>query len=244
MEENKKEVSETEKDELTSELLANVEEIQSEQSEKVTEEVKKNKKKKVKVEESIDEDKIFRKFKIRDIVFLAIMSACMILTGAVMPLAAQVPLFGIIQVCIGLQFTIFPVLGMLKVRKPGSLLLMSLFCGVVLVFMNWIMFFCLLVCALICEGLALLIFKGYKNDWASFFNGIIYFPLTLPFLYVYYAFIYNFTDEEGEAVKAFIGSDVGTAIGMSVAVIAICAIGATIAFVIYRELRKSGRIKK
>lgn len=241
MEEKEKVNTENEKEELASALISNIEEIQSEKTEEV---IKESKKKKDKVQEAEDENKIFKKFKIRDIVFLAIMAACMILTGAIMPLAAQVPVFGIIQVCLGLQFSIFPTLGMLKVRKPGSLLLMSIFTGVVLVFMNWIMFVCLLICAVICEGLVLLIFRGYKKDWASFFSGIVYFSLSLPFLYIYYAYIYTFAGDEGEAVQAFIGSDTWTAIGMSVAVIAICAIGATIALLIYRELRKSGRIKK
>ena len=68
-----------------------------------------------------DENKIFQKFKIKDIVFLAIMAACMLVTGAIMPLVGQIPVFGIIQVCLGLQFSIFPVIGMMKVRKPGAL---------------------------------------------------------------------------------------------------------------------------
>ena len=77
-----------------------------------------------------DENKIFRKYKIKDIVFLAIMAACMLVTGAIMPLVGQIPVFGIVQVCLGLQFSIFPVIGMMKVRKTGSLLFMSVCCGV------------------------------------------------------------------------------------------------------------------
>lgn len=191
-----------------------------------------------------EEDKIFKRFKIKDIVFLAIISAIMLLSGAFMPLVANIPLFGIIELCLGLQFSLFPAIGMMKVRKPGSLLFMSFFSGIVLIFMNTIMFFCLLLCALISEGLTLLIFRGYKSDWASFFASTIYMPLTLPFLYLWYKFFYSFTGEEGEAVSAFIGSDVGTAIGMSIAVIALCALGAFIGVIITRELKKAGVIKK
>lgn len=36
-------------------------------------------------EDADDENKIFRKYKIKDIVFLAIMAACMLVTGAIMP---------------------------------------------------------------------------------------------------------------------------------------------------------------
>ena len=195
-------------------------------------------------QEADDENKIFRRYKIKDIVFLAIMAACMLVTGAVMPLVGQIPLFGIIQVCLGLQFSVFPVIGMMKVRKPGALLFMSLCCGVVLVFMNAVMFVCMLICAVIAEGLVLLIFRGYKKDGACLFAGTIYFSATLPFLYIYYRFLYTWTGEEGQAVNAFIGSSAGMAVGMSIAVLAICFVGSFIGIIISRELKKSGVMKK
>lgn len=190
------------------------------------------------------ENKIFQKYKIKDIVFLAIISAIMLLSGAFMPLVANIPLFGIIELCLGLQFSLFPTIGMMKVRKPGALIFMSFFSGIVLIFMNIIMFFCLIICALICEILALIIFRGFKSDWASFMCGTLYMPLTLPFLYLWYSFFYTFTGEEGEAVTAFIGSDLLTAIGMSVAVVALCGLGSFLGVIIVKELKKAGVIKK
>ena len=187
-------------------------------------------------EDADDENKIFRKYKIKDIVFLAIMAACMLVTGAIMPLVGNIPVFGIVQVCLGLQFSIFPVIGMMKVRKTGSLLFMSVCCGVVLIFMSTVMFVCILICAVIT--------RGYKKDGASVFAGIIFFPLTLPFLYIYYNFLYTVTDETGIAVSAFIGANPGIAIGMSVAVVAVCALGTVIGLIISREMRKSGVMKK
>lgn len=195
-------------------------------------------------QEADGENKIFRKYKIKDIVFLAIMAACMLVTGAIMPLVGQISVFGIIQVCLGLQFSIFPAIGMMKVRKPGALLFMSLCCGVVLVFMNTVMFVCILLCAVIAEGLVLLIFRGYQKDGACLFAGTIYFPVTLPFLYIYYRFLYSWTGKEGQAVNAFIGSSAGMAVGMSIAVLAICFVGALIGVIISRELKKSGVMKK
>ena len=188
--------------------------------------------------------KIFEKYQIKDIVFLAIISAIMLMSGGFMPLVANIPLFGIIELCLGLQFSLFPTIGMMKVRKPGALLFMSFFSGIVLIFMNIIMFFCLIICATICEILALIIFKGFKSDWASFMCGTLYMPLTLPFLYLWYGFFYTFTGEEGEAVSAFIGSDPLTAIGMSAAVIVLCGLGSFIGIVVVRELKKAGVIKK
>lgn len=202
--------------------------------------------KEVKTEDAeTDEKKIFRKYKIKDIVFLAIMSACMLVTGAIMPLVTQVPLFGIIELCLGLQFSIFPVIGLMKVRKPFALILMSLFCGIFFAFMFLPMFVCAMVCAVIVEALVLLIFRGYKRDAACVFAGTLYMPMTLPFLYLWYNVIYSINPaEDGKAVQAFIGADPWVAIGISVAVLALCFVGAIIGMVISRELKKAGVLKK
>lgn len=243
-------MNEEEKETTERELSPSAKEEQAAQAlishtEEITESVPAEEKAaKPEAQETDDENKIFRKYKIKDIVFLAIMAACMLVTGAIMPLVGNIPLFGIVQVCLGLQFSIFPVIGMMKVRKTGSLLFMSVCCGVVLVFMSTVMFVCILICAVITEVLTALIFRGYKKDGASVFAGIIFFPLTLPFLYVYYNFLYTVTDETGTAVSAFIGATPGIAIGMSVAVVAVCALGAVIGYIISREMRKSGVMKK
>ena len=117
-------------------------------------------------------------------------------------------------------------------------------CGVVLIFMSTVMFVCILICAVITEALTVLIFRGYKKDGASVFAGIIFFPLTLPFLYIYYNFLYTVTDETGIAVSAFIGANPGIAIGMSVAVVAVCALGTVVGLLIARGMRRSGAMKK
>lgn len=200
--------------------------------------------KEVKTEDAETDEKTFRKYKIKDIVFLAIMSACMLVTGAIMPLVGQIPLFGIVQLCLGLQFSVFPVIGMMKVRKAGALVFMSLCCGVLLVFMSPVMFFSILLCALIAEALTGVIFRSYKRDGACLFAGTIYFPCSLPFLYVYYNFLYTVTSESGEAVSAFVGASPAVAIGMSAAVLAVCFVGALVGMLVSRELRKSGVMKK
>lgn len=218
-------------------LLENTEEIVASQT--VEKEVKAG------TVESDDEKKIFRKYKIKDIVFLAIMSACMLVTGAIMPLVTQVPLFGIIELCLGLQFSIFPVIGMMKVRKPFALVFMSLFCGIFFAFMFLPMFVCAMVCAVIVEALVFLIFRGYKKDAACVLAGTLYMPMTLPFLYLWYNVIYSINPaEDGKAVQAFVGADPWVAIGISVAVLALCFVGAIIGMVISRELKKAGVLKK
>lgn len=190
------------------------------------------------------ENKIFRKYKIKDIVFLAIITACTLVTGAIMPLLVSVPLFGIIQLGLGLQFSLFPVIGIMKVRKTGALLFQSLFISVFLVFMFPPMVL-LIACALVSEALSLLIFRGYSKDRACVFAATLYMPLTLPLLYAYYNAFYTVTGGEKAAVSMFLGGTNSWVIaGISVAVVAVCLAGAIVGAVITRELKKAGVLKK
>ena len=195
-------------------------------------------------EKSERQGKIFQKYKIKDIVFLAIITACTLVTGAIMPLLVNVPLFGIIQLGLGIQFSLFPVIGMMKVKKPGALLFQSIFISIFLVFMFPPMAM-LILCAVIAEAVALLIFRGYKNDWACVLAGTLYMPLTIPFLFLYYRAFYTVTGSEKAAVSMFIGGgNAGVIIGLTIAVIAVCFVGSIIGMVIARELRKAGKFKQ
>ena len=74
-----------------------------------------------------DESKMFRRFKIKDIVFLAVITACMLVTSAIMPLLIHVPVFGIIQLGLVLQFSVFPVLWLITVSTAGALPIYRIF---------------------------------------------------------------------------------------------------------------------
>ena len=200
--------------------------------------------KKAKVTEEENDKKIFKKYKIKDIVFLAIITACTLVTGAVMPLLVNVPLFGIVQLGLGLQFSIFPVIGLMKVRKPGALFLQSVFISAFLIFMFPPMAL-LTVCALIAEGVALLPFRGYQNDWACVVAGTLYLPMTIPFLYFYYRFFYTVTEEGKTGMSIFLaGYNSWVVAGISCAIVVLCFVGSLIGMVIARELKKAGVLKK
>lgn len=225
-------------EEATSALIENAEE--ENQANKVEMPSKKDD---IATEEESDR-KFFKKYKIKDIVFLAIITACTLITGSVMPLLVNVPLFGIVQLGIGLQFSIFPVIGMMKVRKPGALLLQSIFIAMILVFMFPPMAM-IVLCGLIAETLSLLIFRSYKNDWACVLAGTLYMPMTLPLLYLYYNVFYTVTGGEKAAMRMFIGGgNVGIAVGISIGVLALCFVGAVVGMLIARELKKAGALKK
>lgn len=222
-------------DEAASSLIANAEE---------TTVYKSTNERKATAEEEKTDGKIFQKYKIKDIVFLAIMAACMLITGSIMPLVGSIPVFAIVQVCLGLQFSIFPTIGMMKVRKPGALLFMSLCCGALFAFMFFPMFICIMICALVAEGLTLLIFRGYKKDGACLFAGAIYFPITLPIVRPLTTWWYSIIGK-GVGSVVFAGvTNPWVAIGMSAAVVVICIIGAIVGVLISRELKKAGVLKK
>lgn len=188
--------------------------------------------------------KFFRKYKIKDIVFLAIITACTLITGAVMPLLVNVPLFGIVQLGLGLQFSVFPVIGMMKVRKPGSLFFQSVFISVFLIFMFPPMAM-IVLCGVIAEAVALLIFRSYENDWACVLAGMLYMPMTIPFLYLYYRAFYTVTGSEKAAVSMFLGgTNPWVVVGISAAVVALCFVGSIVGMLISRELKKAGALKK
>ena len=226
----KKKISDIE--EAASALIANAEEISADKP--------KTEPKAVKVESK----ETFGKYKIKDIVFLAVITACTLITGAVMPLLVNVPLFGIIQLGLGLQFSVFPVIGMMKVRKPGALLLQAIFISVFLVFMFPPMVF-IILCALVAEAVTLLVFHGYENDWSCVLAGTLYMPLTLPLMYLYYNAFYAVTGEEKAATSMFLGgANPGVVVGISIAVVALCFVGSVVGMLVSRELKKAGVLKK
>ena len=221
----KKKISDIE--EAASALIANAEEISADKP--------KTEPKAVKVESK----ETFGKYKIKDIVFLAVITACTLITGAVMPLLVNVPLFGIIQLGLGLQFSVFPVIGMIKVRKPGALLLQAVFISVFLVFMFPPMVF-IILCALVAEAVTLLVFHGYENDWSCVLAGTLYMPLTLPLMYLYYNAFYTVTGEEKAATSMFLGgANPGVVVGISIAVVALCFVGSVVGMLVSRELKKA-----
>ena len=193
---------------------------------------------------SKSKNRLLKKFKIKDIVFLAVITAVTLVTGAIMPLLIHVPVFGIIQLGLGLQFSLFPVIGISKVRKPGSLLLMSVFSGAFFSLMFPPMFFCIIACGIVAELLTLVFFKGYEKNIACIFAGTVYFPTTLPFLYIYYNYMYTWTNTENEAVSQFAGANPIMAIGISIAVVLLCLIGSILGMKISNELKKAGVLKK
>ena len=182
-----------------------------------------------------------QKFQIKDVVFLAIMSAVALATCAVMPLviSLQPLIFGISQLVTALQIGVFFAIGLYKVRKPGSLLIMALMMGLIQLMMSPPMFLSSVLNGVLIE-LIVLLFRGYEKDAAVFVAAMLHTPLSLPFNYLYNRLVKG-TDSPLAAVadRAPLA-----AVGMTLAVVAVSALGALIGIKIARELKKSGVLKK
>ena len=182
---------------------------------------------------------VFQPFTVKDIVFLAIIGAAALITSAVMPLVAQVPMFGLPQLVTGLQMSVFPTIGLMKVRKTGSVFIVSVLVSALELFMAPAMGVTSLISAACIEVINILVFRGYRRDAACFVSGMLINPMTLPFYY-----LYCMAFETDSVFFKAAGDSPWMAVGISAAVVALCALGAGLGVLISREIRKAGIMKK
>ena len=124
----------------------------------------------------------FQKYQIKDVVFLAIMSATALATCAVMPLviSLQPLIFGISQLVTALQIGAFFAIGLYKVRKPGSLLIMALMMGLIQLMMSPPMFFSSVFNGVLIELAVLLLFRAMKRTLPCFWPPCCTRPCLFP----------------------------------------------------------------
>lgn len=183
-------------------------------------------------------NKIFEKFTVKDIVFMAIISAVALCTAAVMAIVSHIYIFGLAQLVTGLQFSLFPAVALMKIRKPGTLFIFAFLTGLFELFMAPVMFFSSILTGLILEILVILIFRGYKSNKAIFFASGLFIPATLPFNLLYYRFfskeLMNLFFEGGFQILSLV---------FILGTFAVCALGAFLGIKISKELKKAGVLK-
>ncbi|MDO5330063.1 MAG: hypothetical protein Q4F15_01350 [Bacillota bacterium] len=183
---------------------------------------------------SVDKGTKEKYFQVRDIVFLAICAAAALLFSAVMPLVAHTPIYGIIQIVVSLQTSFFFALGLYKVRKSPALLFMALCSAIIQVFMAPVMFFMSLISGAILELVALIIPGHWKNNVVRWLGSILFIPLQMPALYIYYAFISQSLPD------SYLGNQWWFILLMVLAVIALNVLGTVLGNLVGRELDKAG----
>ena len=188
---------------------------------------------------TLKKEKYFKKFTIKEIVYLSIISIISILGSSVMmlvvPLVTQI--YGIAQLVTSFQVSILFSIGLFKVRKPGSILYMALFMGAVMVFMSWIMFVVFLTAGLLVEGLGLLIFRKSESNLSVIVKTTLFMPLTLPL-----NFLLNLILAEEVQIK-LISKVPWITVVVTLAVILISLLGSFLGVLISKEIKKAKESK-
>lgn len=181
--------------------------------------------------------KIFKKFQVKDFVFLAVLSAAMTLCGGItMPLVMHTTVFGLRNMAAAPIYSIFVAIGLMKVRKPGALTIIGLFSGAPLIFFSTVMFFNNFVSAIIAELIMLLIFKGYQKKVSVFITTGIYMPFSLPISVLFSLWLNGQSYSQLTAnPKISVLTSIGTII--------LAFLGAAIGMKIAAELQKAGKLK-
>ena len=99
-------------------------------------------------------------FSVKDVVFLAIISAVTICSAAVMPIVAHIYIFGLAQLVTAFQYSFFPAIAIMKVRKIGTVLFIMLLSSLLELFMAPVMFFSSILTGFIIEFIVFIFFKG------------------------------------------------------------------------------------
>lgn len=178
----------------------------------------------------------FEKFRVRDIVFLAIMAALLFLCSAVALPLMTITLFGLRNLATSLFYALFSTITLMKVPRPGALSLLGIFNGAILFMMSPVMFVTTAVSAVIAELVALLAFRGYHSQRAILAATILWMPLTLPFTALFTVLMNG--QSFGEVVQ-FSPFVLLTCVGT----VALSALGALLGSKIGKELKKAGKLK-
>ncbi len=181
--------------------------------------------------------KAFKKFEVKDFVFLAVLSAAMTLCGGItMPLVMHTTVFGLRNMAAAPIYSIFVAIGLMKVRKPGALTIIGLFSGAPLVFFSTVMFFNNFISAIIAELIMLLIFKGYSKKTAVFVTTGIYMPFSLPISVLFSIWL------NGQSYEQLIAKP-AVSVLTSIGTIILAFVGSAIGMKIAAELQKAGKLK-
>ena len=181
--------------------------------------------------------KIFKKFQVKDFVFLAVLSAAMTLCGGItMPLVMHTTVFGLRNMAAAPIYSIFVAIGLMKVRKPGALTIIGLFSGAPLIFFSTVMFFNNFVSAIIAELIMLLIFRGYQKKVSVFDTTGIYMPFSLPISVLFSLWL------NGQSY-AQLTANPKISVLTSIGTIILAFLGAAIGMKIAAELQKAGKLK-
>lgn len=191
-----------------------------------------------------NETHFWKKFSLKDCVFIIVASVAMLITCFDMPLLAQIDYFGLGFVGIAFQLAFFQAVIVTVVPKPGASFFSILILGAFHLFMApWMSLFCL-IAGLVSEAIALLIFHSYRSPAAVGFNAAVV-PMLLLGLEIGFTFLrsnWGIAGYEDPMAKLHI-QNWYVPVGIAIAVLALAVAGAVFGVWLTRRLIAKGVIK-
>jgi energy-coupling factor transport system substrate-specific component len=177
-----------------------------------------------------------QKFTVKDMIFLAILSAALVIAGMVtMPLVMSVTLFGLRNMVSAILYSLFTILGLMKVKKAGTLSFIGILHGCVLLMMAPVMFWSISLGAILSEIVTLLIYKSYEREEATVFGAALFIPMTLPTTLLFTMTIH------GQSFIQVVEKPI-VSLALCVATVLLGYIGAKLGQKIGKELQKAGKL--
>ena len=178
-----------------------------------------------------------KKFQVKDIIFLAVLAAVTTLFGILGMPVMRSEIFGLQTLATCLFYTIFASIGIMKVRKPGTLTLFGLFTGFPLLFMAPVMFFNNTFSAFLSEIISFVLYKGYKSKTGIVAGAANFMILTVPLSLPFSIWL------SGSSYERFLSTGLIASLIDFVGVILLSVVGALIGVKIATELIRAGKLK-
>ncbi|OFQ97847.1 MptD family putative ECF transporter S component [Alloscardovia sp. HMSC034E08] len=175
-------------------------------------------------------------FSLRDIVDIAIFAALAFVGMCLGGPLHTIKIFGIQTLLTGPFITFFSMFALIKVRKPGTVTLLSAISTIILIPMHPTAFIYSVIAGALVELIALAVFRSYDKRGARLTSAILRSVLQIP---VQVAYTYLVV---GSLATTFVGSTVSI---MTVLVVGLALFigSAFLAEKVANELRKSGRMR-
>jgi len=180
---------------------------------------------------------MFKKFKVRDVIFLAVLAAVNTLFGGLAMPVMRSEIFGLQTLVTCAFYALFGVVAIMKVRKIGTLTIYGLFTGFPLLFMAPVMFFNNFIGGLLAEVIVLLLFRGYEKKAAVITGAALWMVLTVP-LSLPFSIWFN-----GSSYEHFVNTKAWQTVVIVLGVVALSILGAVIGMKIAGELQKAGKLR-
>ena len=180
---------------------------------------------------------MFKKIKVKDIIFLAVLAAVTTLFGGLGMPVMRSEIFGLQTLVTCAFYALFCAVALMKIHKPGTLTVFGLFTGFPLLFMAPVMFFNNFIGGLIAEAVVLLLFRSYEKKPAVVVGSALWMILTVPLSLPFSIWL------NGSSYTHFVNTQAMITVLVCVGVVVLSVAGSLIGYKVAQELQKAGKLR-